>query len=286
MSYCFLADAKSEIKADSTRDDDMVMRYIRQTCARINTIMDPRRRRPIFEPYIEQRSFVLTPRAINSTLNSFTFKQPLLSIASVLVGSQDVSSTIEAFPSGQYPIKTIRFVGGAHSWYEFCSSFDPVYVHITGTWGIHTDYSNAWVSYDTIQTNPLQPADVTFAVADANGDDPYGIAPRFSPGQLLRIGDGTEILRVSAVNETTNIVSAQRAQNGSSLPSSNYAAGSAVKVFEPEEQIRRVVARQAGLMYARKGAYQTETLDGVGAVSYPQDLLIELQSVLTEYQYI
>lgn len=286
MTYCSLDDAKAEIKATSTVDNDKVQRHIRQVCARINGIMAPRTMRPIFEPYIEQRTFLLRSRAINSNVNSFEFRQPLLNLTSVLVGTTDVTSTVEAYPLNQTPIRAIRFRQAAHNWYEFCDAYDPIYVYITGTWGIRVDYANAWVSYDTVQTNPVTPADTTFLVADVDGDDPYGIPPRFSPGQLLRIGSGTEILRVSATNATTNIVTVQRAQNGSALPAGNYAVGSAVKVFEAEEQIRRVTARQAALMYARLGAFQVETLDGVGVVTYPEDLLVELKNVLTEYQYV
>lgn len=285
MTYCSLADAKLEIKAKDTVDDDHVKRYIKQASARIDAIMAPRIRRPIFEPYIEQRTFLLTPRVIDSISNSFTFRQPLLSIDSVLVGAQDVTSSVEAWPRGRMPIRAIRFTNQAHYWYEFCTSLEPVYVNITGSWGIHADYANAWPNYDTVQANPIAPGDVSFAVADADGDDPYGIAPRFSTGQLLRIGAGAEIMRVAGTNTTTNIVTVARAQNGSPLPAVSYAAGSAVAVYQPEEQVRRVVARQAALLYARRGAFQVESLDGVGVITYPQDLLVELQQVLTEYQY-
>jgi hypothetical protein len=285
MTYCSLAEARFELKATTTVDDDHIKSYIKQASARIDAIMAPRIRRPIFEPYIEQRSFLVTSRAVDSIRNSFTFKQPLLSIDSVLVGSQDVTSTIQAWPLGRTPIRAIRFVSQAHHWYEFCTSLEPVYVYITGTWGIHSDYANAWPSYDVVQATPLAPGNTTFTVADVDGDDPYGIAPRFSTGQLLRIGAGTEIMRMASTNTATNLVTVARAQNGSSLPADDYAAGSAVTVFQTEEQVRRIVARQAALMYERRGAFQVESLDGVGVITYPQDLLVELQQVLTEYQY-
>ena len=285
MAYCSLADARAEIKAIGTVDDDKIIRYIRQVGARINAIMAPRTRRPVFEPYVEQRTFLLTSRDVNSMMGSFSFRDPLLSITSVLVNTVDVTSSIEAYPLGRTPVRAIRFINGAHSWYEFCNSRDPVYVYVAGTWGIRVDYANAWVAYDTVQTNPIAPSGTTFIVENADGDDPYGIAPRFSAGQLLRIGDGLEILRVSDIDTAANTVTVARAQNGSSLPAGNYAIGSTVYVFEPEDQIRRVVARQAALMYARMGAFQVETLDGVGVITYPEDLLVELRNVLTDYQY-
>lgn len=287
MAYCSLADAKAELKATGTVDNDKLLRFVRQVSARINTIMNPRLRRPLFEPYYEQRPYVLAPRQIDSSLNAFYFKDALLSLSSILVNTSDVTSLVEAWPLGETPFRAVRFVGGVSSWYHYChSGYDPVYIYVTGLWGIRADYANAWVEYDTIQTNPMAPGDTTFQASDAGGDDPYGIAPRFSPGQLLRIAGGDEILRVSAVDETTDIVTTQRKQNGTSLPSGDYAIGSSIEVFEPEEPIRRITARQAALMYARMGAFQIETLDGVGVVTYPQDLLIELQNTLTDYQYV
>lgn len=285
--YCSLADARAELKAEDTVDNDRLLRYVRQVSARIDRIMSPRNSRPLFEPYLESRLFLVTPQAINSRMNSFTFRQPLMAFSEVLVGTGDVTSSVEAFPLGQAPIRALRIRGGASSWYDWCaSSLDPVYITITGVWGIRSDYANAWVTYDAVQTNPVAPSDGTFAVADVDGDDPYGIDPRFSPGQLLHIGDGPEILRTTATTVLTNLLAVQRAQNGSELPSGNYAPGDAVKVFEAEDPIRRVVARQAALMYARLGAFQVETLDGVGVVTYPEDLLAELRDVLTDYQYI
>lgn len=286
MSYCSLADARAELKADSTVDDDRLLRFVRQTSARINAIMSPRTRRPIFEPYIEERGFVLRSRDIASAANAFYFRDMLLAFTAARVNATDVTASLELWPLSHTPVKAVRFVNGIHSWYEWCRGYDPSYVYVTGTWGIRADYSHAWVAYDSVKTNPVTPADTSFLVNDAGGDDPYGLTPRFSPGQLLRIGAGTEIMLVTAADTTTDIISISRAQNGSSLPAGNYAAGETVYVFEPEEQIRRVVARQAALMYARLGAFQVETLDGVGVITYPQDLLVELEHVLTEFQYV
>lgn len=286
MAYCSLADARAEIKAQGTIDDAKLIRYIRQVGARLNAIMEPRTRKAIFEPYIEERAFLLRPQSIASAINAFYFHSPLLSLSSVRVNSIDVTSSVEIYPNDGSTVRAIRFIDGQHHWYEFNNGRNPSYVYVTGEWGIRADYAHAWIAYDTVQTNPVTPGATSFLVSDTNGDDPFGIAPRFSAGQLLRIGTGTEIMRTASADDATNAITVQRAQNGSSLPASDYAVGSTVYVFEPEEQIRRVVARQAALMYARMGAFQVETLDGVGVVTYPQDLLIELQNVLTEYQYI
>lgn len=286
MSYCTLDEARAEIKAQSTVDDEKLLRHIRVVSRRIDTLMAPRSGLPLFEPYYEQRAIPLSGQAVNSSLNAFFFRAPLLSLSSISVSGSDVTSSVEAYPLGVTPIRALRFVDGANSWYQFPNGVNPVYVTITGTWGIRVRYESAWVAYDTIQTNPMAPGDTSFVVADVDGDDPYGIGPRFSPGQLIRIGSGPEMMLVASTTVLSNTVTVQRQVNGTSLPAGNYAAGSTVYVFQPEDPIRRVVARQAALMVSRQGAFQVETLDGVGAITYPQDLLVELKDTLTEYMYV
>lgn len=286
MSYCSLAEARAEIKALTTVDDDKLLRHIRVVSRRIDTLMAPRSGLPLFEPYYEQRAIPLSAQNINSNLNAFYFRAPLLALSSLAVNTVDVTASAEAYPLGVTPIRALRFVSGAYNWYQFCNGANPSYIYITGTWGIRVRYESAWVAYDTVQTNPMAPGDSSFVVADVDGDDPYGIAPRFSPGQLVRIGSGTEMMLVASTNTATNAVSVQRQVNGTSLPAGDYAAGSTVYVFQPEDPIRRVVARQAALMVSRQGAFQVESLDGVGVITYPQDLLVELKDTLTEYMYV
>lgn len=285
-SYCSLADARAEINARGTADDSKTMRYIKQVSARIDLILSPRTRRPLFEPFYEERAFVLRSSRVSSQINAFMFGDALLAFDTVRVNSEIIASGMEAWPLGMTPFKGLRFVGGSSTWYRFCRGLDPSYVYITGTWGLRADYAHAWVQYDTVQTNPVAPSDASFKVANVDGDDPYGIAPRFSAGQLVKIGaTSTEFMRVSATDAATNLVSVSRAQNGTSAPAGNYAVGEAVYVYEVEDPIRRITARQAGLMYSRIGAYQVESLDGA-ITTYPQDLLVELEDTLSNYQYV
>lgn len=283
-TYCTLAEAKGEIKAQGTVEDDQMLRLVRQVSSRVDGIMNPRTRRPYFEPYREQRAFPLSERSVDGWADTFYFKQPLLSISSVLADTTDVTADVEAYPILDRPIRALHFKDQARHWYDFASTDgSPVYIYITGLWGFHSDYANAWANYDTVAVAAVTPTGTTINVTNAVGDDPWGIAPRFSPGALLQIDGGTEILYTSAV--TTNVLTVRRAVNGTTAPAGNYDIGDAVAVWQVEDSIKRVVARQAALLYARKGAFQVETVDGVGAISYPQDLLTELRVVLSEYQY-
>jgi len=38
-------------------------------------------------------------------------------------------------------------------------------------------------------------------------------------------------------------------------------------------------------MYARMGTYEQATIDGIGAVSFPPDWLVEVKRIMQEYAY-
>ena len=40
------------------------------------------------------------------------------------------------------------------------------------------------------------------------------------------------------------------------------------------------------MLYARRGAYEQQTITDVGVVTYPADLVAELRGVLQGYQFI
>lgn len=282
MTYCSLAEARLELKAVSTASDDQLMDYISKVCARIDGIMSPRRRRPYFEPYQERRSFRMDGFHISSLDEAFWFREPLLALTSLVADGTTVTSLLEAFPQDERPILAYRFLTAGGDWYSYCTS-DRVtkYAAITGLWGWHSDYSNAWQSVDAL-TAAINASVTTIAVSNTAGDDLDGLPNRISRGHLLQIGSSAEIMYVSDVPNATS-ATIKRGVNGTTAEAHSNA--DAVKVFKPELNIRRVVSRQAAMLYARQGAFQVEQMDGIGTVSYPQDLLSELKNVLTDYMY-
>lgn len=288
MSYCSLAEAKRELKAENAVDDDQLLGYVRQVSRRIDSIQSPQNMRmPYFEPFQSQQIIEIKPTMIESRYsNSLRLPKPLLSFSEVLIGTVAITASLEQYPLGQSPITALRLTDGS-SWYSHCSGVSgPQYLYVTGLWGYHRDYANAWEKYDDVTLTTFTPAETTFTVADVDGIDPWGLAPRFSPGQLVKIGTGTEIMVVSDTDTATNTATVLRAQNGTSLPITDYQVGDDVYVFQVELPIRRVVSRQAGLLYARKGAFEAQQLDGQGITTFPTDLLTELKQALTEYQYV
>lgn len=279
--YCTLAEARDELNATAnTASDNALLRQVLTVSRRIDRIMNGLSDQPYFLPRIKAEKVLIDPRHINSAENSLLLRglPPLLAITSVTADGTDVTSVVEGFPQGEPLIRKLRITSSGQSWYSYLNTRDPGYVVITGIWGCHSDYSNAWSQVDTLAAEQSAVAG-SFTVSDADGADAYGITPRFSPGALIKIG--SEFQLVTAVNTTTNVVTASRGQLGSTAVL--HAISSLVYVWQVEDPIKRIAARQAALMVARKGAFQVETVDGVGTVSYPQDLLRELTDVLTEY---
>jgi hypothetical protein len=281
-NYCTLDDAKRELKAETALDDAKLRRFIQQVSARIDSTMNLPKKRPYFAPYIEQRTFPLTTDRISTAFNTFLLRMPILDVTAVVKQTTALTSATELYTLDNEVATMLWLSNSAYDWYPTQSTLKQQ-LYVTGIWGYHDDYDNAWESVDTVQDVGGINASVTsITVADADGADLDGFTPRFSPGHMLQIG--TEWLDVTAVNTTTNVLTVRRGVNGSTAAA--HTNGAAIATFRVDERIRRVTARQAALLYTRMGAFQVETLDGVGIITYPQDLLTELLNVLTEFSYV
>jgi hypothetical protein len=246
---------------------------------------------PLFVPIIETVDIPVTPDRINSALNTFEVRHPrggyLLAMTVVTIGTATltVGTDVVGYPSTSVPpFKYLRLRTG-NSWYGYCSSnaLDPLTLTITGIWGIHRDYLHAWVKVDDItNVGGITDSATSMTVADVDGVDQYGATPRISTGNVLRVG--TEYMDVSATDTATNTITLIRGVNGSTAASHNQ--GDDVDVWQVEESVRHVVARQSGLMYARAGAYVTVEIQALGGeIRFPADLLQEVYGVLQDMQY-
>lgn len=242
--------------------------------------------RPIFAPVLETRRFAVRGDRMNSWDNLFRFDGSLLSLTSVVVGSDTLvnGTQVEAYSEdGMTPYTHLHLLDYGLSWSNFCSTTNstPSRIAITGYWGIHHDYANAFQSVDVLVTPFITTStQATFAVASAAGADTFGITPRLSEGQIIRIEN--ELMDQTGLS--TNTITVRRGVNGTTAAA--HASALAVETFIVEEPVRRAVARQAGLLFARKGAYTTVEVQGMGTeIRYPVDLLQELRGALAGYAY-
>jgi hypothetical protein len=277
--YCTLADAKAAIRADNTVDDSLLLNLVGQASARIDLLMASPT--PFFQPYTEAREYEIRYDNVDSGRNLFILPsgEMLLSIDTISLGTTTLSN-VEAYPSLRVPIKMIRRTDGC-SWYD-SSTCDPLTTIVYGVWGYHRAYARAWLAVDTLAAAIISTTATTFTVVDVDGADVYGFTPRISAGNLVKID--SEIMEVIATTVATNTVTVRRGVNGTTAATHLIAAP--VSTWQTDDNIRRVTARQAGMLYARRGAYEQQTITDVGVITYPADLLAELRGVLQGFQYL
>lgn len=284
-TYATLDQTKNELKATTTTDDDKLMSNIMAASARIDGMFSSRYR--YFMPVIRSITMQVRPTLVDSVLNTLKLPEPLLSLTSVTYNgtAMTVGTNVEAYVSGITPYSYLRMIGFSTDWYNFVSwstSYPEPLVTITGVWGWHGDYTNAWLSVDALAAAIVSTTATTLTVADVDGEDAFGFAPRISRGALLKIDN--EYLEVTATNTTTNVVTVRRGVNGSTA--ATHLISAAVYVWLPEMNVQRICARQASLLYSRRGAFEVSTLNEIGvSTSYPQDLLAELKGALQPYVY-
>lgn len=281
-TYATLNEAKAELKANTTTDDAKLTGVVRAASARIDLLMHSRR--PFFMPWNEQREFVVSPWAINSYENLFYFNGSLLSMSAVTHGSTVlvIGTDADIWTPLASPAHALRLLQAGANWYTYCTdTLQPSRLLVTGVWGFHRDYADAWLSVDTLQAAIVTAGATTLTVADVDGLDAYNRTPRIGVGNLLRID--TEYMEVVKVDTATNIVTVRRAANGSTAAAHNNGTG--VDVWQVEEEIKYATARFAALLYARQGAFETVTVTDLGTTAFPSDLLAMVKGVVANYAY-
>jgi hypothetical protein len=240
-------------------------------------------RRPLFAPYDETRKFALDSTRVNSWQGTFRVDGHLLALTSTSINDTALAD-VEGYPDATMPpFSLLRLTDCCTGWYDVCAGCcDPLQVSVAGTWGFHRDYASAWMQVDALAAAIVSTSAATFTVANAGGGDAYGMTPRISAGDLLKVD--SEYLEVTLVNFSTNVVTVRRGVNGSTA--ATHLINAPVYRWEVETPVKHAVARQVGLMYSRRGAYVTTEIQGMGEIRYPADFLAEVKGMLNEYAYI
>lgn len=262
----------------SAIDPKKVQRFVRTVSARVDR--EFQQRRPLFAPYDETRLFPLSGQRVNSWEGTFRVDGYLLALTSVSVMGNAVSA-VEGYPdSTMPPFPFLRLTNCCTGWFDFCADCGTArQVSVTGVWGLHADYPRAWLAVDTLGGN-INASVTTLTAGNPAGDDAYRQPYRISAGHLLKIDD--EYMDVVEVQSTT--VTVIRGVNGTTAAA--HTAGATVSRWEVMPEVQYAVARQAGLLYSRLGAYQTVDVSPLGGeVRYAADWLSEVKGVMQGYVY-
>ena len=280
--YCTLDDAKTDDKATGTGGDNYLLRAIRTVSRRVDREFAATR--PVFAPTIEARKIRIDSTRVNSWENTLRVDGNLLALTTTVLGTTTLTDAVGYPDAAMPPFPYIRRTTQGVNWYSDCGSCDgsPLFVTLTGIWGFHSDYANAWQKVDDLGADITSSA-TSLTVADIDGADVYGFTPRISAGNLLKIG--TEFLEVTATVVGTNTATVRRGVNGSTAAA--HTSGDDVYVWQVEDPIRAVVARQSAMLYSRRGAFTSVEITALGSeIRFPADLLTELRAVLQDYAYV
>lgn len=272
-----IRELKGQVTAESEDETKVLKERLWMVSRRIDLEMNPDGG-VYFAPTIGTRRLPLNESRF---LNQGTVFDPLFPLL-------EVSAVGLVYRTQNYDKTTsVGVEDGKLVWTGYGAGFMELYrtyrnaarLSIAGTWGYHRDYANAWTLVDTLSA--AIDADVTaIPVGDAAAEDSRLIGDLYSYGTLLRVDD--EMMLVLEVNASTNDLTVQRGVNGSTAAA--HLIDADVELYEVEDPIRRVTARQAALLYARRGSFEVQQVDGFGITTYPQDLLMELRVTLGRYQ--
>lgn len=199
---------------------------------------------------------------------------PLLAVTSVVdgVGNTLVLNTdYRMYPRGITPAFHLHLLTG-DSWSKYSETWVEA-IAVTGTFGYHSDYANAWLdSGDTVENDPLTNSGTSLIV---NAVIASGQA-RFSAGQLLQIG--SEWLEVAATDQETNTLTVRRGARGTTA--AEHVKNTPISIFQVEPALNRAAWRLAAFLYARRGAFDRSRFDGVATTEFPDDMPGEIENVL------
>jgi len=153
---------------------------------------------------------------------------------------------------------------------------------VTGTWGYHEDWSNAWQSSgDAIaDATGINATVTTVNVADGDGADIYGVTPRFKAGQTLKIGD--EFMYLTAIS--TNALTVVRGINGSTA--AVHATAAAISVYRPMKDIEDATLAMAKWLWSRREskAFARIIVPAPGVVDLPPGIPLEMLMAIARYK--
>lgn len=280
------------IQAAHTQDDSRLIRFVNEA---VKIIDDYKGRR--LDVYYKTRYYDVPQKAYSyignyagasyQQLNYLRLRDDLLAVATLTNGDATViaSASFALQPYDEYPKRKLMLLGSSGVAWATNSNGDlERAIALAGYWGFHNDYDNAFEdSTDTVRDNPLTAAATTLTVADADRVAPDGSAQCFQAGQMLKIITAAglvEFLYISAVSNTTNVLTVKRGYNGTTAVA--HALGEKVYIYRPMDNIVAACTRLCAWRYRQKDAdvFDKTVILGAGIKIIPSMMPPDVVSLL------
>lgn len=278
-AYSCLRDARASVNvgsASNTSEDAYLLDALRTASARIEALTGIE-----FTPRIATYYQDALGTHIDTAEDVLYLNAPLLEVTSVTDGAGQAlvqGTAFEMYPRNATPAAGLRIIYNSGYYWTYYTDDWRDAITVTGVWGHRSNYTLAWIaSGDTVLGGGVNASATTITVSDADGVDAYN-RTRFSPGQLLKVGN--EYMTLLAVNTGTNTLTVVRGVQGSTATA--HETSTAIYVWEPEPVIQRAALMWASYMLSRRGNFEQTQFDGMATVSYPADAPAEVTNILRD----
>jgi hypothetical protein len=181
--------------------------------------------------------------------------------------------------ANRYPKHTIELKSG-YSWAPDADGEIKQVIALSGLWGFHERYQEAWVdSLDSVENiGGITSGATSITVNDADGDASDMGKTRFQAGQMILID--SEFLYVTGVNTTTNTLTVQRGYNGSTAAA--HDKDDVIYIWRPMPIVVKACVRLVQWMYTQKDVdnFDRTFVVGTGVVSVPTALPADVRIFL------
>jgi hypothetical protein len=124
-------------------------------------------------------------------------------------------------------------------------------VSVLGIWGWHPQPAQAWRAAGDALSAAVNASDTTLSVGAVNGLTADALSPRFSAGQMLRLGE--EFMIVLATDAASNTLKVWRGANGTAAAA--HAAGAPLAYYAPPPEIVQDCLARAAHLYHEAEAH-------------------------------
>ena len=290
-NYVTLYQVKDYLDIQSTtKDDGRLLEFIEMSSRLIEAY-----KVRSYEPQVETRKYDLPGSRRGAALGTYDafyalpqmvlplrLDEGLLECSELLNGDFDeiVSGDYVLEPANKFPKTRIRLrMASGVAWLPDLDGYVEQVIEVTGIWGNHDRYGQAWVdALDTVRDNPLTAGDTSISVVNADGLAGDGRAMRFQAGNLVRMG--SEFALVLSVDVLTNTLEVARGVNGSTA--AQQAQGTKIEIWRTQSTIAQACLRLVKWRYGQKDAddFDKSYVMGSGVVTVPARLPADVVQVL------
>ena len=190
---------------------------------------------------------------------------------------------LSADNSNWTPYNVIELIQGNDAAFTYSSTPQDSNA-VTGYWGYHEHWADAWQdSQDTVENNPLSSSATTITVNDVDGANLYGLSPRFMVQQLLKIE--SEWLFVTGKNTNTNVLTVIRGVNGTTAAA--HVQNTPIYIYQPMAEIVGAMEVLATYIYRRResvGSLGDQGTAANGVLVMPSKLPQDVMDMLNIYK--